>query len=101
MLRVNGADIICIVDGVGCPEIPWEHVSARARDRMGERMPNWTEMQMLKELFWEDEECVVQFHPPKSEYVNNHPHVLHLWRPLNLQMPRPPASAVGIPTSEG
>src|SRR3954463_731637 len=55
----------------------WEHVSVSTR----RRPPNWQEMCFVKDLFWEPEECVVQFHPPRSEYINNHPHCLHLWRP--------------------
>ncbi len=65
--------------------VGWEHVSIRAgamneKGKRYERVPNWMEMCWLKELFWKDDECVVQFHPPKLDYVNLHPHVLHLWR---------------------
>jgi hypothetical protein len=35
----------------------------------------------VKWSFFDDEECVVQFHPPQSKYVNRHPFVLHLWKP--------------------
>jgi len=41
-------------------------------------------------------DCVVQYHPPRSEYVNNHPFCLHLWRPAGLDLPLPPAWMVGI-----
>ena len=34
----------------------------------------------VKDLFWGEEDAVLQLHPPKSEYVNNHPFCLHLWR---------------------
>ena len=63
----------------------WEHVSVSLDDRC----PEWDEMCFVKELFWEDEECVMQLHPPKSDYVNRHPYVLHLWRPLDGKIPRP------------
>lgn len=85
-----------VIASSGQEQLPWEHVSARARDYKGERTPTWTEMCWIKDLFWDDEECVVQFHPPKSDYVNNHPHVLHLWKPTNIEMPRPPSIMVGI-----
>lgn len=55
----------------------WEHVSVSCEDRC----PTWDEMCAVKNIFWEDHECVVQFHPPKSDYINCHPFVLHLWRP--------------------
>lgn len=75
--------------------IEWEHVSIRAEDYKGSRCPIWSEMCFAKDLFWGDEECVVQYHPPKSDYVNNHPHVLHLWKPWGTELARPPAIAVG------
>ena len=49
----------------------------------------------VKGLFWEDHECVMQLHPPKSDYVNNHPYCLHMWRPLDVEIPRPDAFMVG------
>lgn len=60
------------------PEISkgWDHVSISCR----KRTPNWREMCFVKDLFWPEDETVIQFHPPKSEYVNNHPYVLHLWQ---------------------
>ena len=83
----------CVVsDGLG-----WEHVSVHVADRDGkQRTPSWAQMCQIKDIFWEPEECVVQFHPPKSEYVNNHPNVLHLWRPTNVEFPRPSNLMVGI-----
>jgi hypothetical protein len=70
----------------------WEHVSVSTR----RRPPNWQEMCFVKDLFWSEEECVIQFHPPKSEYVNNHPHCLHLWRPVDGHVRRPPSILVGV-----
>jgi hypothetical protein len=69
----------------------WEHVSVST----ARRTPNWREMCFVKDLFWDAEECVVQFHPPKSEYVNNHPLVLHLWR-QKAGFPMPPSILVGV-----
>ena len=64
----------------------WEHVSVSYADRI----PCWETMCQIKDLFWSPEDCVVQYHPPHSEYVNCHPNVLHLWRPLGADLPRPP-----------
>lgn len=72
--------------------IPWEHVSVSCYNRC----PNWTEMCFVKDLFWDAEEAVMQLHPPKSDYVNQHPYCLHLWKPLNQEIPLPPSIAVGI-----
>ena len=76
--------VICS-DGLG-----WEHVSVSLPDRT----PTWAEMCFIKELFWRDDEWVVQYHPPKAEHVNFHPHCLHLWKPRAV-MPVPPAILVG------
>ncbi len=54
-------------------------------------------MAYIKDVFWDPEEIVIQYHPPRSQYVNNHPHVLHMWRPLGFEIPLPPISTVGIP----
>lgn len=70
----------------------WEHVSMSLPDRT----PTWEEMCLLKGLFWDAEDCVVQFHPPESEYVNNHDYCLHLWRPTDREIPRPPSIMVGV-----
>lgn len=55
----------------------WEHVSISTKTRC----PTWDEMCTVKDLFWGEEETVLQFHPPHSQYVNNHRHCLHLWKP--------------------
>lgn len=64
---------------VGFNEDGWEHVSIELYAR---RLPTWEEMCFIKDIFWEDEENVVQIHPKKSEYVNM-TEALHLWRPVN------------------
>lgn len=55
----------------------WDHVSVS----LATRCPTWEEMSFIKDLCFEDHECVMQLHPPKSEHVNYHPFCLHLWRP--------------------
>ena len=64
----------------------WEHVSCSFKNRI----PTWTEMCYVKELFWAPDECVIQFHPPESEYVNTCTHCLHLWRKRGENWPMPP-----------
>ena len=68
----------------------WEHVSVSPRNQKRKSCPTWEEMCAIKDMFFEQEERVVQYHPPKSEYVNNHPYCLHLWRPTNSELPYPP-----------
>lgn len=71
----------------------WEHVSVSTPDRC----PTWEEMCIVKDLFWSEDELVVQFHPRKIDYVNCHPRTLHLWRPTRHKdkMPTPPTHLVG------
>jgi hypothetical protein len=73
-------------DGMG-----WEHVSVST----GERCLTWDEMCFIKDLFWNDDEAVMQLHPPKKDYVRNHPYCLHLWKPLRENIPLPPTILVG------
>jgi hypothetical protein len=69
----------------------WEHVSVSLPDRC----PTWAEMQFWKEMFWSDSETVMQLHPSKDRYVNNHPFCLHLWRPRRgMKIPVPPMEFV-------
>jgi len=68
----------------------WEHASVNLRDRP----PTWEEMCYVKSLFWDPEDCVVQYHPAESGYVNVAPHCLHLWRPIGVIMPAPPTIMV-------
>lgn len=74
----------------------WEHVSVHAFRGAKERTPSWREMAFVKDLFWESEDVVMQLHPRRSQYVNNHPHVLHLWRSRTQAIPEPPAMLVGV-----
>ena len=73
-------------DGMG-----WEHVSVS----LPNRCPTWEEMNFAKGIFWGDEDTVVQYHPPRSQYVSCHPYCLHLWRPIGYEFPRPPFVLVG------
>lgn len=70
----------------------WEHVSISFPDRC----PTWEEMSKIKALFWDAEDCVVQYHPPESQYVNNMRFCLHVWRPTEMPLPLPPAYLVGL-----
>lgn len=76
----------------------WEHVSVHVEENGFDETPTWDEMCMIKEMFWDEEDCVIQYHPPKSDYVNNHPNVLHMWRPVGSEIQRPPSILVGIKT---
>lgn len=93
--RINDYSIFCIAsDGLG-----WQHVSVTIvgyRQNKASRCPTWEEMCFVKDQFWNKYETVIQYHPPESEYVNNHPFCLHLWKPDNIEIPLPDSIMVGI-----
>jgi hypothetical protein len=73
----------------------WEHVSVSVVDQP-EKCPSWLEMDAIKDLFWTEDAAVMQLHPPRADWVNNHAGCLHLWRPLAAAVPLPPAQLVGL-----
>lgn len=81
----------CVFTVIASDQLGWEHVSVS----LPTRCPTWEEMCFIKDLFWDEDDFVVQFHPSKKDYVNNHPHCLHLWRPIDAVIPTPPVFMVG------
>ena len=72
----------------------WEHVSVSPmKSRI---VPSWDDMCLLKDIFFNNDEAVIQIHPPKGEYVNNMSNCLHLWRCYYTDMVLPPSCFVGI-----
>lgn len=69
----------------------WEHVSVS----FPSKTPTWDVMCTIKDLFWGPADWVLQYHPPEREYVNFHPHCLHMWRPIGQAFPTPPSHLVG------
>lgn len=90
--KENGIEAFVIASD----KLDWEHVSVTIKENGKSETPTWEEMCVIKELFWDDTDCVVQFHPPKSEHVNMHEHCLHLWRPKDIAFPVPPKIMVGV-----
>jgi hypothetical protein len=88
--------LVLICDDGRAPghETGWEHVSVRAATASRSRVPRWREMCFVKALCWDDDDIVMQLHPARAEYVNTHPHVLHLWRPIHEPIPTPPRNLV-------
>jgi hypothetical protein len=69
----------------------WEHVSVAL---INGNTPTWEDMCLVKDMFWTDEEEVIQIHPKKSEYVNLKDNCLHLWRPTDGELKLPPKAFV-------
>lgn len=68
----------------------WEHVSVSTPTRC----PTWSEMEFVKRMFFEDHETAMQLHVPPNDHISCHPFCLHLWRPIGVEIPRPPAGMV-------
>lgn len=86
LIKVGGQPLIVIAsNGRG-----WDHVSVSHR----KRCPTWHEMCRVKDMFFSEEDIVLQFHPPKSDYVNVHPRCLHLWRNQTSEIELPPIELV-------
>ena len=86
-LKLKGSLIVIASDGEG-----WEHVSISHHARA----PTWDEMCFIKDMLWGEDDVVIQFHPAKKDYINNHPYCLHLWRPTAAQIPLPRSMMVGF-----
>jgi len=68
----------------------WDHISVVMEDHKGVRTPTWEDMCFVKDFFFRSDETVVQYHPSADDYVRLHPHCLHLWRPQDVDLPKPP-----------
>lgn len=90
----DGRVLLKVIASEGClvePGFDFEHVSVSCEVRC----PTWDEMEFIKQIFWRDDETVMQLHVPKSDHVNYHQCCLHLWKPLNAEIPRPHHMTVG------
>lgn len=68
----------------------WDHVSVS----LEHRIPTWDEMCYIKNLFFDPDETVIQFHPAFKDYINVHPYVLHMWRKHGFEYPMPPKEMI-------
>lgn len=73
-------------------QMGWEHLSVS----MPNKTPSWEQMCMMKDIFWNKDEACVEYHPKEEDYVNNHNHCLHIWKPTEVELPLPPSILVGF-----
>lgn len=93
VFKTGREKLYCIIVSWG---MGWEHVSVSLPGRM--KCPDWDEMCYIKGLCWNDNETVIQYHPSQKDYVNYHKFVLHLWRPIDIDFPKPPTIMIGPKT---
>lgn len=75
----------------------WDHVSVSLVRR--KRTPTWGEMEQVKRLFFRYDETAMQLHVPSSEHLSLHDFCLHLFRPHDVAIPKPPAILVAPPNA--
>lgn len=66
----------------------WEHVSVSPEK--SKQIPRWEEMCKIKEMFFENDETVIQYIMAKKDNINFKENCLHLWRPTEQTIPTPP-----------
>ena len=91
--RIKGNNYMVIASN----GMDWEHVSVSCVSCI----PSWEIMCEIKDMFFKEDEVVMQLHPKKEDYINNHPNCLHLWRPLKSTIPTPPPILVGVKELNG
>jgi hypothetical protein len=57
----------------------WVHLSVSHRVRL----PTWEELKAVREVFLGTDSVALQVLPPRSEWVNVHPNVMHLFKCLD------------------
>ena len=91
-LAPDGGSGVISINGVRCSVVfswggGWDHVSIVPFNK---KTPSWEDMCKLKKIFFKDDEAVMQIHPKKEDYVNVVKNCLHLWRPIDKELPLPP-----------
>lgn len=89
-IPLNSEETAFVIADNGFSSPDWEHVSVS----LSYRCLSWEEMCKIKELFFEDDEVVIQIHPSKKDYVNIHKFCLHLWKSKEQNIPLPPSYLV-------
>lgn len=70
---------VIVTEGLERDGKRWRHVSVSKRDQL----PSWDDLKAVKDLLIGSEALAIQVLPRASEYVNIHPHCLHLWHCLD------------------
>lgn len=87
---VNDIDkALHFIFSVGCG---FEHLSVSTPIKT----PTWDQMCRMKDIFWREDEVCMQLHPKKEDYVNNMKYCLHIWKPIDKEIPTPPSIMVGL-----
>lgn len=50
----------------------------------------------MKDIFWNNDEVCMQLHPKEEDYVDQMRYCLHIWKPIDKEIPAPPSIMVGF-----
>jgi hypothetical protein len=78
-IRLNGCKLFAMVEVESVDGALWGHLSVSCKTPA--RVPSWAELGWCKAYFLGDRRAI-QVLPPRAEYVNDNPHVLNLYTPL-------------------
>ena len=81
LLTPGGGLVLAVSSGPDHQD--WEHVAVSSETRT----PTHDEMVFVKDLFWSEDELVVQYHLPGDV---PRPNALHLWKSTRMPIPVPP-----------
>lgn len=80
LVRLNGVKLTTILEVECIDGELWGHLSVCGQQPA--RVPSWDEFRWCKEYFLGGDRKAVQVLPARAQYVNVHPHVLHLYAAL-------------------
>lgn len=89
VIKKDFNSVLHFIFSTGCG---FEHLSVSTPVRC----PTWDEMCKMKDIFWRDDEVCIQLHPKKEDYVDNMKYCLHIWKPIDKEIPTPPSVMVGF-----
>ncbi len=85
----KSSEVLNFIFSIGCG---FEHLSVSTT--VG--IPTWEQMCKMKDIFWNKDEVCMQLHPKEEDYVDQMRYCLHIWRPIDQEIPTPPSIMVGF-----
>jgi hypothetical protein len=86
LFRIPNGSIRNTIIVTASDEFEWERVTVSKKYES----PTWDEMCKIKDLFWDVNDYVLQYHPPRRICSNYTSYSLDLWRPIGGDIPLPP-----------
>ncbi len=88
--------ILCVLSD----QRDWEHIAVAIHTIGPPRAPVKEEVEAVRNMFWGKDDTVVQF-TTSSNFKDDNPHTVHLWRNPLMDIPVPPAELFGLEKKSG